>query len=293
MADAIGLSLAVNLLILIALGICFTLRYASRQFSKGDSYSGERSWRLPALLSRLPMRWPNGAAALLWLDLRQALPLAIAGLGLACVMAVANIGFSDGPDPRLPERVMGELPGGTWVVALLWGAVVGSGIFAAEVQPGLGHFWRSRPISPSAWFWVKYAVGLVALLGVLDGVTILVSWNSPYGSGPSQMSRSYVACKPAMHAAVYSLAVLAVCTLRRPVLAGFLAISAVLLISMTIDSLLGTRGFEPIDVYNNLFDAERKGVFDLTAHHYPVVYGSVVAITLTATLFAWRASRQS
>ena len=117
--------------------------------------------------------------------------------------------------------------------------------------------------------------------------------NVPYGYGPNQMSRSYVACMPAMHAAVYSLAVLAVCTLRRPVLAGFLAISAVLLISTTIDSLLGTRGFEPIDVYNNLFDAERKGAFDLTAHHYPVVYGSVVAITLAATLLAWRASRRA
>jgi hypothetical protein len=95
-----------------------------------------------------------------------------------------------------------------------------------------------------------------------------------------------------MHAAVYSLAVLAVCVLRRPVLAGFLAISAYLFISMTIDSLLRARGFDPLEVYNNLFYAERKDVFDLTAHHYPVVYGSVVAITLTATFFAWRASRR-
>jgi hypothetical protein len=50
-------------------------------------------------------------------------------------------------------------------------------------------------------------------------------------------------------------------------------------------------GADPIDVYNKLFDAERRvgEALDLTKHGYPMVYGVItVMIIVAASLAAWR-----
>ena len=216
--------LFLNLLVLVGLSAWFVRRYAAALPWAGERRAWAR-WRPPVLLSGLPLRWPGRAAALIWLDLRQSVPLAFAGLTLAFFMAVAGIYLAPHPpslwpttgDPSVAAIACGVLPGSTWIVALLWSAIVGSGIYGAELQPGLGNFWRSRPIAASSWFWTKFAVGLVAVLSVLDGVTIALSWNSPYASGADRMSLSYVACMPPLHGLLYALAVLGVCSLRRPV----------------------------------------------------------------------------
>src|SRR5947209_1837041 len=64
-----------------------------------------------------------------------------------------------------------HLPHSVFFVGMLWAVVVGSSLYSADLGSGLGSFWRSRAISPGLWFWSKFVIGLVAVVGVLDGVT--------------------------------------------------------------------------------------------------------------------------
>jgi ABC-type transport system involved in multi-copper enzyme maturation permease subunit len=220
--------------------------------------------------------------------------MCVAGLVLAGLTTALVIVSSSGFDDRLPQRVAGRLTGSTWIVATLWGAVVGSGIFASEFQPRLEQFWRSRPISPTVWFWVKFFGGLAAVLGVLDLVTILVGWDPSYSQGSDGMSYSYIACIPLLHALTYTLAVLAICWLRRPVLAAATAVVTFFMLDVVVGTIPGGAKFAPIHVYNALFFEETQASgFDQTRYHYPTVYGVILVIIISAALVAWRAALRS
>jgi hypothetical protein len=294
--------LCLNLLVAVGLCIWFTHRFAAAVPWISDRRT-RINWRLPPLFSRLPLRLPGRTAALVWLDLRQSVPLALAGLALAFFMSVAQIClerhsaslWNPYGDPSVTTIAAGRLAGSTWIVAVLWSAVVGSGIFGAELQPGLADFWRSRPVGPSMWFWTKFTVGLVATLIVLDGITIAVSWNSPYASGADRMSWSYVACMPLLHALFYAVTVFAVCSLRRPVLGAACAVLAGFLLMMFLETLSTRDGFDPIFIYNNLFQDESRsfeGRVDLSAHHYPLVYGGIAVLIVAAAFGASRFVRR-
>jgi hypothetical protein len=159
-----------------------------------------------------------------------------------------------------------------------------------ELQPGLGNFWRSRPIAASSWFWVKFAFGLIAVQAVLDRFTIALSWNSPYPSGSDRKSWSCVDCMPLTHAMLYALAVFGVCRLRRPALGAMLSD---FFLSILLEAFSAIHLFDPTAVYNGLFLAEKahRGAFDLAAHRYPLAYGAVASIIVLAAFSAFRAIR--
>lgn len=281
--------LAANLLVLAALAWWFTRRYGTIRRPAVEGSPSRLRWRFPAVLSRMPLRWPGRCSALIWLDLRQAVPMCLAGLVLAGLLAMVNVLSSHSPvDATLPWRIAGRLSEGTWIVAILWAAVVGSGVFAGEFQPRLEQFWRSRPISPSLWFWIKFCVGLAAVLGVLDLVTIVLGWTSRNDPSSDAMSYAYIACLPLLHALTYALAVLAICWLRQGVLAGMAAILSLFILFPALQAMPG--GDDPIVVYNKLsFRAEHLGAaLDWTKHGYPIVYGAITVIIVAASLAAWR-----
>ena len=302
-ARSVWPALAANLLVLATLAFWFTVRYGTRRPALTTKHSWSLHFGMPAVLSRLPIRWPGRIAAMIWLDLRQAMPMCFAGLGLAVLFTGVTLLFEPGTRSNFAEATAGHLSSTTWIVAILWGAVVGSGIFAGELNPKLEQFWRSRPISASAWYWVKFVTGLVAVLSVLDLVTILVGWKSPHldQGGPEVMSWSYVACMPLLHALTYAIAVLGVCWLRRPVLAAFLALFIFFLSAFVFEVIPGAANFEPVRVYNELFFDEilapyrvqvgeagpRPPIFDLTQHGYPFVYGGIAAIIVIASVTGW------
>ena len=136
---------------------------------------------------------------MIWLELRQSVPLAAFGLLLAVLMSIAGLLIERQHPHSFGTSVLMEMPHSMFVVAMLWAIVVGSGLYSADLSPGLGTFWRSRPISPDLWFWTKFLVGLAAVLGVLDGITILVSWDSPRETMTSGMSWAYIGCFPIIH----------------------------------------------------------------------------------------------
>jgi hypothetical protein len=279
---SVWLPLLINVGVLVLLAWWFIERYGTgRTVSQRAS---RRAWKLrvPSLLSDLPVPLPNRTAALVWINLRQSLPLALAGLLLASLIALSQNAPGN-------ESFRSQLPQNMWWLALLWATVVGAGIFAAEVRPDLAAFWRSRPIGVGGWFWVKFAVGLLAVLLVLDGAAIAVGWGTPIGH-TSGLSWSYIACMPILHAVLYSLAVLGVCWLRRPVAGAMLAL-VVYFVSSAVVPAVGGSFLEPINIHNGLLSDEIDGQLNLAGHGYPLVYGTLAAMIVVCSVLASRLIR--
>jgi hypothetical protein len=138
---------------------------------------------------------------------------------------------------------------------------------------------------------MKFAVGLLAVVLVLDGIPAVLSRvpaERAYVSGPNRMSWAYLACMPLLHGMLYSLAVFVVCRLRRPVVAVVLAFAPFLLIAIVAEQFPAIFSYNPLAVFDQL----ELNHPDLTGHHYPVVYGCVAAITLLAALASSRAVRR-
>lgn len=282
----------VSLLVTMALAAWFTRRYGCRLDVSAQPAKPRKRWlprvAMPALVSRLGIRWPGRVVALAWLDARQSVPLSLAGLTIAVLITLIGLSETQGRG-TLAARIAGELPSSSWFVGILWAAVVAVGIFSSELKPGLEHFWRSRPISPSAWFWTKFAVGLIAVLGALDAIPALLAWNSPHQRDTVRMGVVYLACMPLIHTQVYAMAVAAICRLRRTIPAAMIALLLFFVIDAVLSSIPGHAELSTINVLNSLEAAERAGErLDLTSKGYPLVYGIVAAVILGATLFARR-----
>lgn len=282
-----SLMLALPLLAWIAWG--YVVRYGKvGAVDRVDKLSRAR-FALPNLLSKVAIPLPTRWAALLWLELRQSLPLACYGLILAILVTV--VGKLGQTGTGWVEAVRGELPHSVFFVGILWAIVVGSSLYSTDLGAKVGSFRRSRPIPHTMWFWNKFFIGLAAMLLVMDGTTILVSWTAPQPSLLSGMSYTYIACMPLFHALFYSLAVMGTCLFRRPLIGGVLAILSYSAVSIALTTFPGTMQLEPISVYNDLLRAERAGVIDFTQHGYPLVYGMLLAMAAIFSLVSLRVAR--
>lgn len=154
--------------------------------------------------------------ALLWLQLRQSIPICVVGLCVVLAIAVLSAGLAPGPASGLFDTMF---PTVGCVLALL----IGVGSFVSELQPDLHTFWRSRPISPSHWFWFKYTGGALALVGLFDLPCVLLTW-----SGIAQTSSpGFAAVFPVLlHLLCYSFAVFAACSVRHSSYSTALAVCA-------------------------------------------------------------------
>ena len=131
------------------------------------------------------------------------------------------------------------------LVAILWASIVGVGSVADESRSPLGRFLLTRPI-PFWWlFAVKFLVGLIAVILVLDGPALLV--------GQIDLSPgwdwAYVACLLPLHAAMFALAVAWACWLRRiavGAMAAFLSYAAFYLAGRSFSTL---QRFDPLHLY--------------------------------------------
>ena len=296
--NQVWIPLGFNLLVLVGLGYWFTRRYGIEKSSV--SHQKVNYWNWDRLFSWISIPFPGKNSSFIWINLRQSIPLASAGLALACSLALMSVlsstlvsGFTI--SGRVLVKTADTLPATMSLIALLWGAVVAAGIFAAELRPGLGHFWMSRPIPVNRWFWWKYLVGLFAVLMVLDGTAIAVSWSSIDDSFPrptyfssNLLSWSYIACFPLLHAMMYSLSVLSVCWWKKPVQGAVCAILFYLIGIYTMELILSVSILSPSRVFDNLFQAEREGDFNLANHYFPLVYGTIIVITIFTAYLASR-----
>ncbi|MEN6405269.1 MAG: ABC transporter ATP-binding protein, partial [Thermoguttaceae bacterium] len=174
--------------------------------------------------------------------LRQSLPLCIPGLLLACIMTFFQMDVCNPPTHGgFLRHYTDSMSSAAWVVGILWSVVVGAGVFAAEIDFPIGEFWRVWPVPFWRLFAIKFFVGLLAVLLVLDGTTIATSWNSPNWGDSHCMNWPYIACIVPLHATMFAIAAAWACLLRRPVLGGMAAIGSFMMVNIGMEWWETTR----------------------------------------------------
>ncbi len=191
--------------------------------------------------------------ALLWLQIRQSLPVCVVGLCLVPVIVLMSGGFS-------PDSFDSMYPIIGCVLALL----IGVGTFVSELQPELHTFWRSRPIAPGSWFWFKFTGGAIALVGLFDVPCMLLSWSEFVRTS----SPGFAAVFPMLlHLLCYSIAVFMACIVRHSTYATVFAVGALMLIiipelaEFRVPRFLAffTMWKDTADAYSSLFIGFRPG----------------------------------
>jgi hypothetical protein len=285
--------LVVNLLFQCGVAALFVRRYSQRLPRRAADILGRNA---PQVWRRWSFPMPTRTLALTWLTLRQSVPMCLPGLMLACVMAPFQLDATDfDPSLALVRRLTDVLPSSMWVVGLLWAVVVGAGVFAAEMDSRISEFWRTWPTSAWRLFAVKFVIGLMAVLLVLDGTTIAATWKSPHWGNYHSMNWPYIACIVPLHATMFAVAVAWACVLRRAVLGGMAAIVTFAIAMAALEWSSTTRDFTPIEVYNrlnNMGPLETHGPLDFTAHGYPVVATAMGLAILVSLVVGWQALRR-
>ena len=164
--------------------------------------------------------------------------------------------------------------------------VVGTASFAADVQPGLWTFWRSRPIPPALWFWPKYFAGAAAVLAFLDLPLAALYFVAAVGGWRISFPQGILACAPLLHLLAYSFAVCAICWVRRAIYAGILAFAA---LSAALAAPAAWTSIESLDadyVIVELNSAPIVDFADFTATYLPFA-SCMLGLTLAAMLLAW------
>lgn len=157
--------------------------------------------------------------SILWKQIRESLP-AIGGtivLGLVWGGWILAINSRNGINQEGPAWTL------AWTTAMsgfLAALFVGVASFQDDLSTGLSGFWRSRPIDPDQWFWIKYASGLAVLATVFGGVYAL-AWLLD----PSESARSSEQILQVILAfwTVYASAVCVACLVRNVIYAGILS----------------------------------------------------------------------
>lgn len=154
--------------------------------------------------------------ALLWLQIRQSLPVCVVGLCVVPAIVLMSGGYS-------PDSFDGMYP----IIGCALALLIGVGTFVSELQPDLYSFWRSRPIAPGSWFWFKFIGGAIALVGLFDFPCMLLTWSGVVRTS----SPGFAAVFPMLlHLLCYSIAVFMACVVRHSTYATVLAVGALMLI---------------------------------------------------------------
>ena len=101
--------------------------------------------------------------------------------------------------------------------------IVGIGVCFYDVSPQQNTFWRSRPINPDTWFWVKFFTGLIILVATLYIPLLVVVFAfhpDPDHFLPSNSATAIFVAQFALFAA----AVATTCLVRHAVYAAILSI---------------------------------------------------------------------
>ena len=204
---------AVTVLGLLAMA---AYRYGRQPLIKLDSLP-KFDWDIERGGNLLPAPLKSERAALFWMQFRQSVPVVIAGLVIFSL--VWGVNQSQHSFSRFDMfETLGPFIG--CVLALL----IGIGSFVHELEPQLYTFWRSRPISPTRWFWLKYFAGAIVVIGCFDLPLLALAriTNPPSGDFGVELFPIL------LHLFVYSFSVLAACAIRHPVYSPILAVCGML-----------------------------------------------------------------
>lgn len=232
---------------------------------------------------RWQMRWrfSTPLTALVWLTLRQTLPICFAGAATAWLLVIGSNTARSGPGQMW--QISRDVTDATIVIGFLWATMVGSMIFAPETDRRISEFWRAAPISVRTMFVVKFAVGLLTVLLVLDSSALAARmlW-----SGPAMLSvdsqpvidetTKYLRSVIPLHAMTFTIAIAATCWLRRPMLAGMFTLAVLFYFSVALSAFEMTRPYVP------------AAFGDTTIANPVVVFTAMLTITVASGVLAYR-----
>jgi hypothetical protein len=291
-ATAVFGPLLINLALQLLLATLFVRRYGRRHTGHGSAKTFQRP---PRIWRPWTMHLPTRGIALVWLTLRQAMPMCLPGFLLALLLTLLemdhlvnnNGGFN-------AAAFVDNLPEGAWIVGLLWAVVIGAGTFSAETDSSISEFWRTRPIATWPFFAVKFLVGLAVVLCVLDVATIAVTWRSPNWGEYRSMNWPYIACIVPLHATMFAIAVACTCILRKAALGGMVTMVMFVFFNVIVDWWDVTRPYNPIEVYNNLAlptpSLDKK--LDFANYGFPMVATAMGLTMLGSLLVGYLAFRR-
>ena len=169
--------------------------------------------------------------------MRESAPIALCGVLLMALIAGINIR----DQAFYMIRELGPFVG--CILAL----VIGVGSFVPPLQPQLHTFWRSRPISPRKWFWLKYLAG-AAVIVFCYNVPILVLQRLTMMSAdpryvPTISMVTSLFFPVVLHLFVYSSVVLTSCGVRHGIYSAVLGVGIVLLVIILPEAMQGVPDF--------------------------------------------------
>ncbi len=260
-----------------ALAVWYVLRFG--RIEKIDVRSPQPAIRDAARAGWLAAPRRSAFTAIAWKQFRESVPLALCGI--AGVVAIASVLFlSDFKDfIGRPDRFVEMAAGVTVVIGFIVAIVVGVGVCLHDSSPGLGTFWRSRPINVDQWYWTKYLTSLGTLVTAfyLPTLAIVLTLH------PDRFNfifRGEVLNAQISVFAVFAAAVMTTCLIRHAVYAAILSISVVY-----IGALAGVE-FWYLAGLIGWVQRPPHGVYPQT----PVIFGIVLSF-VTSTLIAWLAVR--
>jgi hypothetical protein len=171
---------------------------------------------------RPPMKTP--LQALVWKQLRESVPIVLAGLAVIVGTALVGYAMNTSEMTTFAEAYFQM----TIVLGCVVALVAGIGVALQDVGPQLSTFWRSRPINPSLWFVAKCVTGLgVVLMAIYLPLFII------YVVRDVSPDWELLSVVPLLHTAVYAAAVSLTCIVRHAVYAAVLSIGLVVAMSAT------------------------------------------------------------
>lgn len=257
---------------MLTLGAVFIARYGQAiQPLKDSKWLTIGGW--------LPQRLHSPVAALAWKQAAETVPMSLAVLGTAVIFSLLW-GWEIRDQIELPRlsRTLELFP----VIALLGGfllaLLIGVGTFAADLEPRVNTFWRSRPISASAWFWSKYLIGAAAMLLTL-GLPALCCACWLYGRNlPADQAVEFVLVTVAWGLAwllVFAVAAATACVVRHTLYASILTTGVVIAFVATVFWRASTTGIPPSSAY--VVAVISGGVFAATLAGWWLAVRDVVA----------------
>lgn len=225
----------------------------------------------------------NQIASLIWKEWQESQPLLWIGLGVFLGLPIIG-----GLEATLVMHKHFELFASQWVLDL--GAVlavfVAVGATCRDLAPKLEDFWRSRPIRVSAFFAVKYAVGLaVVLLACLPPLAAELLFNrikAPAATAIAWLPFSLAVC--------FSLGFAAGCIIRRTAHAAAVALAGVLLLYLLPVVLPSLQSFG-IGAVSDL-DFYYKGWPTVLTEQLAIFAGGMLAIAVVLPVAAVIAVRR-
>ncbi len=235
-------------------------------------------------------------SAMLWMQLRQATPLTMIGPGaLALILLMITCSPAYGPHVGVLELLAMGVYISAVPIGLLTALIVAVGSFVPDLQRGLLEFWRSRPITPTRWFWTKYLVGAAALAVFLASPMLAGAWLA--GDVEAQFVPLLITV-PWMLLPAYSIAVCCACLVRQAVYAGILALATsvglMLLVFRLAARFTDLIPLSPLHVIDRLSYHARLAIVaaDRLRYDDTLLYTGfvieMVTVAAVAALLAWR-----